>query len=517
MGSADIKLADLKSRDITRDITDFLGGRTISLSHSTKQEEGGGLISWIVGAAKKVVGFVINTLGNAFSFSFSKLWSLFVSTSTFIWNFNFNATDEQLDQQVKQAWNSLAGMAGGTLGNLAGYLLCGIAPGAVMFSFNEALGLYALKQVGEEMLEELASNVASLVMATINATVRAGFTFLYKNARRILKAHASNPIIKRIFGNKIEDIAKSWGAPGSKPWSFALAVENAVESIPNEGLRNFIEEFLEEAWEGCVEAGYIVANAADTFLAMQKAAPVTGQVKVVEVTPNRNNKEEKYILAGGSELVKPAMVNLITTHQMVQNYDLGTFVGDNPLLDYLKTTTSPLIIKIEFASVDTPPWNRSKQKAIYQISDVKRSKLDYDTIRQVCGGSNGCLYGRYRASYDLDNGRPLWAFGGTADEAEDLLNRMLTLTDAEPLTATPKISITPKLKDPITKLPIDKPPIRVYAKKLYILNQEKTLTEAGRQQQTGKYIKKNISLWIYTPNKPLDFDAKLQALLERSS
>src|SRR5574339_1127736 len=99
MGSADIKLADLKSRDITRDITDFLGGRTISLSHSTKQEEGGGLISWIVGAAKKVVGFVINTLGNAFSFSFSKLWSLFVSTSTFIWNFNFNATDEQLDQQ----------------------------------------------------------------------------------------------------------------------------------------------------------------------------------------------------------------------------------------------------------------------------------------------------------------------------------------------------------------------------------------------------------------------------------
>jgi hypothetical protein len=111
-------------------------------------------------------------------------------------------------------------------------------------------------------------------------------------------------------------MVKAWGEKDSKPWSFALATEEFVEKIPNTFIRNFVEEFLEESWEGCVEAGYVVANSIDSYLAAEKfkqsTMPILGDTKILEITPNRAFPEDKIILAGPKETLKSTLVQTLT-------------------------------------------------------------------------------------------------------------------------------------------------------------------------------------------------------------
>lgn len=135
------------------------------------------------------MGFLVANVGKFISFSLTGLWSLFVSTSQFIWNFNWNMTDTEIDQQIQQRWNALSGMLGGTLGNSAGYLACGILPGATIFAFNEPLGAYVLKNVGEEMAEEFMSNLAGLVRYCFMSGVQSLILWGFK-----MSANLSSPI-----------------------------------------------------------------------------------------------------------------------------------------------------------------------------------------------------------------------------------------------------------------------------------------------------------------------------------
>lgn len=164
-----------------------------------------------------------------------------------------------------------------------------------------------MANVGEELAEELLGNLSSLVRYTFISTTETLILSSFKNARKFIKSNAA--LAQNILGDKGVKVIQAWGSEGSKPWSFALATEAAVESIPNTFVRNFVEEFLEEAWEGCVEAGYVVANSIDSYMAAEKfkqqQLPVLGKEKYVEILPNRENKEEKIILAGPLELLKP--------------------------------------------------------------------------------------------------------------------------------------------------------------------------------------------------------------------
>jgi hypothetical protein len=246
------------------------GLRTIAAGGlpAEEQQQEGGLVSRFFNAAGRFAGFLVKNIfqgvGGLIQWSWTALWGGIVSASMFLYNFNWNISDAALDQQIQGQWNQLAGSLGGTLGNAMGWLACGVLPGTVMFSFNEALGLYVLKNVGEEALEELAGNIANLSRLTFAAAGKTAFAYLFKKARRAIR------------GEVPED---------AKPWSFANQVEERVESIDNQAFQNFVEEFLEEASDACIEAGYVVANTLDSFMAAQKLANqgLLGEQQIIEV------------------------------------------------------------------------------------------------------------------------------------------------------------------------------------------------------------------------------------------
>lgn len=323
------ELSKLTSRKVRSDI----GTRVIKGLESKSSSSGGigGFLGWVFDGARSLGGFLLGKVGGFFSFSWTKFWSWFVATKQFIWNFNWNATDEQLNASVKAQWNAIAGQIGGSLGNAFGYIACGILPGMAISVFNEPLGAVVLAKVGEEAAEELLENIGSLMNTALRLGTQIVLTETYKSVRKLIKSNSK--LVGEIFGKNAKKAVDAWGGRDSKPWSFASATEDFLDrTFGSDGImRNLAEEFLEEADEACIEAGYVVANAVDTYLSAQMLArektPLLGHTRYVEITPNRENPDEKLVLGGSEELLKPQIIQVLSTYEQFNGRDLGVVYG----------------------------------------------------------------------------------------------------------------------------------------------------------------------------------------------
>ena len=204
-------------------------------------------------------------------FSFTGLFSGFVNATRQLLNFNFNATDAQLDDQIKQMEISIASARGAARGTFAGYLLCGIAPTAALAVFNEPLALYTLEQVGEEAAEDIAASVSNLIQLTLQKTVRSAFINIFKNYRNILRPAAIGfaQILQRAGILDQEAVDKA-NKKRNEPWAISTALEETIDRIPDPIQRAETEEFWDEFGEACIEAGYIVAGSLDSYFMQQK-------------------------------------------------------------------------------------------------------------------------------------------------------------------------------------------------------------------------------------------------------
>ena len=291
-----IDLANAAGRVARRKIT-VDGVRRFAVNGMTGKadsNDGGGIIQKTIGAVGKfgdsLVGGAANALFSFVSFTLTGLWGLVVSTAPFIWNFDFNMSEEEADKKIEALYTSLAGSLGNTLGNAAGWLACGALPGSIIFAFNEPLGLYVLKQVGDEALEEIASNVAQLIRQTATQGIQVLLTWTYINYRKLWRQPNSEFAKMLAAGGLKKEYIDRAVEERSKPWSFALEFEERIDSIDNKYLRTFAENFFEEAFDACVEAGYVVANSVDSYLTAQKIANegLLGEERTVEILLDRS-------------------------------------------------------------------------------------------------------------------------------------------------------------------------------------------------------------------------------------
>jgi hypothetical protein len=498
-----------------------IGARTLNSNFLKKTFSAGReIVTTAIGGSWK--GFLIGGLMSAIpslTWSLSGLWSLFVDASLELYYFDWNVPDDRIDQQAKQRWQIYGSLLGGTAGSAIGFAVCGIVPASSLYLFNEELAQYVLKEVGEEAFEELTFNFAYALRLSVRNLTRQTFGWMYKGARRWLKDE-NNPVGRLIFGDRIDEVRKTWGASDAPSWSFAQAVDERIEKIPNQFWQNFTEELIEEAIDACIEAGYVVANSAESFYARQRLAETWTKepARVVEVQPNRANEEEKIILAGPESDVRGQLPAVLATHQMIEDRDIGQIVGQ-PLDDYIRPRPfEGLRLQFKLYSLKSPPYARRGESRLVevnvQVSDVTRAAIDWDKLRVACGGPNGYLWGRFRAHAILTNGHPLTCYGGTPDEAEDALRRFLVLSSAELKTLTiteekreGERLINPKLYKEVTK---------VYPAFVTIINRERTLAkDRGHPSLNGNFVDKKARFDLWRSVKPPDFEQKVTELLRR--
>lgn len=472
----------------------------------------GNLRGFLIGAALAQIPSLV--------FSLSNLWSLFTNAALELYYFDWNIPDDQLDRQAKQRWQAYGGILGGTAGNALGYFACGIVPATSLFAFDERLAAYVLREVSQEAFEELTFELAYILRQSFRNLGRQTAGWLYKGARRWLK-DPSNPIGGLIFGGRINEVREQWGAANAPSWSFAQAVEERIEKIPSTFWQNFTEELIEEAIDACIEAGYVLSNSIEGYYAQQRLAQTvtSDRQRVVEVQPNRQNDAEKFVLAGPESEVRAQLTTVLTTHQMVEDRDLGQVIGQ-PLDEYIRARPlDGLRLQFQLYSFKSPPYARRGDQRLVRvtvtIADVDRSKLDWDRLRQVCGGPNGYLWGRFKATARLDNGGSLKVYGGTPDEAEDRLRAFLSLSSAEIKT----LSVTEEKKEAerLVNPKMFKEVTRVYPGQVSIINRQRTLAlDRGSPSREGNFIDKRARFDLWRSVQPPDFEDRIRELLRRA-
>jgi hypothetical protein len=289
-----LTLSSLSSRTTRLASTAGAGVRRLAINATTTQEDDGGLITNIYNAINRFGGSLmantLNAFKGIFSFSWSAVWGLVVSATLYIFNFNWNATDAELDAQIKQAEIGIAAATGSLAGRSLGYAVCGLIPTAAIAVFNEAMALHVLRELGEEAAEEIAESFAVLLRLQFQQQVRKGFTALFKNYRTLLRGAATG------FANLLvtagiltqESVDKA-NKKRNEPWTLAGALEDSIESIKDPIEQAYAEEFYEEFADACIESGYIVAGSIDSYFAQQKIANDSffGSERIIEIQPIR--------------------------------------------------------------------------------------------------------------------------------------------------------------------------------------------------------------------------------------
>lgn len=296
--SLSISLGSLASRATRKASAGSSGIRRIAINATTGSGDDDNDLVNVYQAIEKfgqsLMRNSLQVLANFFTFSWAKLWGMAVSGGLFLINFNWNSTDKQLDEQIKQAEIGLAASKGSLAGQSLGYSVCGFIPTATIAVFNEPLALYMLKELGEEAADDIASSLSNLLYLQFNQQVRKTFTSLFKNYRTLFRGaaigYAQILVARGILTQESVDAANK---KRNEPWSIAIAMEESIESIKDPADQAYAEEFWDEFQESCIEAGFIIANAADSYYAQQKIANASlfGEERVVEIQPIRNQDD----------------------------------------------------------------------------------------------------------------------------------------------------------------------------------------------------------------------------------
>lgn len=391
---------------------------------------------WVFSLAGKFVGFiggVVKWIG----FSATKLWQWVVNGVNALKAFNWNATDQELKALITSRNNALASLWGGVLGAGFGWL-SGIVIGYGIGFICPVIGGGALARLiatetGREAIEEVRPQLVNALTQTLSTIGSNALIGVYINFRRFLK-NAPVGLLTAIYGSDTADfIRNTWGAKGGPNMSFNTLMDEAVESIGNQALQNFVEEFFDEAWDSFTEAGFIVAQQIDDSYAQARAAQreILGPVRTVEIVPDTEATSEKFPLVELPQaLALTTIQSTINSHRLMHNRDVGQIVGQS-YEQWLRARPQLRSLSIVFRSRPQPPWieltgKRSKYVS-YSIPDAKPSL----SWAQIKNAASPYTWGKFCARAKMSNGRQMAIYGATAQEAKNKLLQLASLSDAE--------------------------------------------------------------------------------------
>jgi len=188
------------------------------------------------------------------------------------WNFNFQISDKEIRTKQKSLIEGQAGVWGEALGSMVG-TLCGFSLGRIAYAnqadlirFNPDL-IAKLDELrinnfdkDSELWEEAVENLKSAIASSSRTAMNIAGLEAYLNVRKAVKAIARGVNLSS-FWPGLGKMIETWGNEDQKPWSFASAQEEWVESLPDGAIENFAEAFIEAAQDMCGESSIQVSYA----------------------------------------------------------------------------------------------------------------------------------------------------------------------------------------------------------------------------------------------------------------
>jgi hypothetical protein len=433
----------LGSRAVRKTITGNNRLRLIDPSHpiSNRKDDKGNFLKPLFDAGKfifNVVGFLFNVAGSIFVTAITWLHQGYIALK----NFNWNATDDQLEKQFDSQLVALAGIWGGTLGKAVGWSVAiGLGYGVALFLpvvGSAALARTVASRAAGEGLEELAAQFKGALQQTTRVLAQGAATTAYINIRKWIKS-ADITTLTRFFGlGNARYIKEKWGNSGEPELSMQKWQEDRIQSIDNKYLQAFVRSLAEEAEEGFIEGGYVVAHELDAAYQAAKQANQNqhGKRRTVRITPDKRLKTEQIVLTGTEQELKSAIPEVLAQHRLVASKDIGQIVG-MPAEDFAGTKILRRQLVLEFKGKQTPPWTTrgtdgkriTAKEVCVTIPDAVLG-LTWEKIKLASKPWN---WGKHKCWVKLDNERIMAVYAASKSEAEKKMKEFLPLTTAKPI------------------------------------------------------------------------------------
>lgn len=193
-------------------------------------------------------------------------------------------------------------------------------------------------------------------------------------------------------------------------------------------------------------------------------------------------QKEKIVLAVNRANYKSLVSQVVANRKFIENRDVGDFVA-YPIEDYVRPKTETIKLTVFFFNFQYPPFTQRSGfrfvRAVYNIPDANKTKLDWLTIKNACGGAEGYTWGRFRATANLSNGRQMQIYGGNDETAANMLKALAAFSTAKILTLT--VAEEKKEGRRAENQRLYKENIRVYPAYFSVINYEKVVVEESRE------------------------------------
>ena len=281
----------------------------------------------------------------------------------------------------------------------------------------------------------MSAAYANLLIGAHRLSNQIAFKYMFSGARSFL---INSGLAGRLFG---QEFASKWGKESMPPLSMAKFVEEKIERIPDQTIRQMVENGLEEFLDSCQEALMITASGMDSWLAYQRSAGNSAlgtqkKLKITYVTQDADRSDssqaESMVLTGHSEILKSLIPQTIAQHKAIESRNVGTVIATPVEESSQRRLPRAIECIVEFSSFKTPYGNQGRPvaRASYKFG-IKRSKLDWEMIKKAAGGSNGYMYGPIHVTYHLTDGGQYRIYGQSESEADSIAEAFLALGEME--------------------------------------------------------------------------------------
>lgn len=454
-----------------------------------------GGLKGILQKVAKFAGWAFGQLVRFFNLSFDRLWDIIVEGYFVLKTFDWNQTDEDLRKQIDSNNQAIAVAAANSLGTALGWGTVRLAN----FFIGRLFGKKTSKAAAKMKVPVLSARIGLALAEEGNEETKAAVYGFLKTATA---AQISNQFINFMLSARRNEWfgLKSITSP-QENGSIAAKIEKKIEQLP-QFWRAPVEALIESFEEAIIEAGYVVAFTIDDHVAAARYARDSGIVRTVEVIPEKGSEEKLTFAAPMGRLKEEIEHTISGTYPLVKNRDIGLMIG-TPLDEYVKAQPQTLRLIVDLYSVKAPPFYKKTDNFVWatvSISNVKRSALDWMTIKQAFGGANGYLWGRYRANVQFKSGRRMTYFVASEGEAKSRLDAFLRLTDDE--LTTLNITEEQKVGERVKKPKLVKNTTRIYPCFFTVINREELLDpqkgRVGTRQKNYRDNRAKIPLWTET-------------------
>lgn len=366
----------------------------------------------------RFAGYAFGGILRFFPLDFSNLWDVFVEGYFALKYFDWNATDKELEKEIENNNRAIATAAASTLGTQLGW-------GTVRLA-NFFVGRF-MGSKGAAAATAQGIKVPVLSARIGLALAEEGSEEIMMQVRRFLQTSAysvaGNMFIKSVLAARKNE----WFGMGSitkerDNGSISEKIDKKIETLPKFWQRP-AEALIEGFEDAIIEAGYVISFTIDDHVAAMEYAAKSKKIenpKTIEIKPNKNS-EETLTFSGSPEEVRQAVAIALPVQKMIENRDIGQFVGE-PLESSVSLEPLSRTLRIIFYSKPEFPFVRNKdgsrtKEATIRIPDAKPGTTSKDLKGVIPKFQRGNFYVHCK----LTNGRSMSIWASSKQEGKRVL------------------------------------------------------------------------------------------------